>query len=154
MKMNWDYVAGFLDGEGCVSIRKQKGWRKLLCEVTITQKYGCALDEIATFLNEHGIKAYVAQSPTNKRREVKVLYISDLRSVQTFLNAVKEKVIIKRAKVEDALLLNYDPRWTKLTETEIQKAIELWRQGFTYSQIGTQLKRDRFGISKILKRRL
>ena len=151
--MNWDYIAGFTDGEGCLSIKKKKG-RKPRCHIVISQKYGLALDEMVVFLNRQGIKAYILSSPSDQKRELKRLQIADLRSVKTFLKNIKGKTIVKVPEIERGLALDYDPKWTDLTETEIQKAIELRRQGLTYRQIGAELKRDDSWIFKVLKKRM
>ena len=153
MKMNWDYIAGFTDGEGCLSIKKRKG-RKPRCHIVLSQKYGLALDEIVAFLNEQGVKAYILYSPSDQKRELKRLQIADLRSVKTFLEAIKDRVIVKVPAVKRGLALDYDPKWTDLTETEITRAVELRRQGLTYRQIGAELKRDDSWIFKVLKKRM
>jgi len=57
MEMNWDYVAGFFDGEGCVTLYKEKTnkWGKAV-KVSITQKDTESLKEIKKFLHNQGLE--------------------------------------------------------------------------------------------------
>lgn len=108
--MNWDYIAGFFDGEGCVSTfrnRCRTGLPSTVVCISQTGEEGFAvLTEIREFLLALGIKGYICtQTRRNipNRRVIHNLQISARPSTTAFLKAVLDRVRVKRAKVEQTL---------------------------------------------------
>jgi intein/homing endonuclease len=87
-KMNWDYIAGFIDGEGSffVSVCKEKSKLgfKFRPEIGISNCYREVLDYIAEYLNAFGYKAYVRKASRVKHTKTPhyKLTISDNHAVR------------------------------------------------------------------------
>lgn len=107
MKMNWDYIAGFFDGEGCVSTMSF-AWRPTATTVCIAQsgEEGRAiLTAIRDFMWAVGIKSYLG-SPQNmhkRTRPMHYLKISARPSVSLFLEHMLPRVSVKRVITQDTL---------------------------------------------------
>ena len=150
VKMNWDYIAGFFDGEGNVSIKYKEGRRPQPC-VNISQRIDRieVLNIIKAFLREHDIVAYVY---TDKKKKA-YIQIAESRSVKLFLETVKEKVIVKKNDAEKALKCQtFDKKWTNLSAKEIEEIIRLRKEGFSPRKIAQKLGRDHSNIYKMFKK--
>ena len=53
--VNWDYISGFFDGEGSITVDARPDLGVLIVYVTISQKYRPLLSAIAEFLDRNGI---------------------------------------------------------------------------------------------------
>lgn len=68
MKMNLDYIAGFIDGEGTITINRERRGRKkeafgvLLPNVSIANTNKEIIEEIKSFFNERGVRSYIITS--------------------------------------------------------------------------------------------
>jgi len=140
--MNWDYVAGFFDGEGCMYIAFNRYTRngKRCCnphvQIIFTNTDKIALEAIADFLHAHDVKCGLYCCHRNKiwkgAYNAKDLYsvrITSHESMATFVNAIKSKIISKNEKmqtVENALLYIQTARhgnreWTDDQKNEFEK---------------------------------
>jgi hypothetical protein len=114
--MNWDYVAGFFDAGGCVGFYTTtkeyhysyatipKG-RKLRM-IIMTQKTRQVLQDIHCFLKKEGIESQIDERKNIVNGRVFPYYRLEVRgraSKIKFLEEIKDKVILKRSKVIDAL---------------------------------------------------
>ena len=60
--MNWDYIAGFFDGEGCVVNTKDKrraGSRDSVFRLTMGSTHKPTLEEIHQFLTDWGMRTTI-----------------------------------------------------------------------------------------------
>jgi intein-encoded DNA endonuclease-like protein len=97
MKIDWGYVAGFFDGEGCVSQQDT-----FSSAVWIGQKYRPVLDEIKQFLDKEEIVCKVY--PSVRKQQLFLLRISAKReNIKKFFKRVLPYTITKRTAVQDAL---------------------------------------------------
>lgn len=101
--MNWDYVAGFFDGEGCIAITKDNSRKfpRFPCtvRVTISQKRPAVLSEIKGFLKENRIPSTMFQVESmrnDKRFDCWLLSIGKSKHAVSFLLKIKDKLIVKR----------------------------------------------------------
>lgn len=68
------WLCGFIDGEGCFTLRRRVPWRKqnhltFQPELAICNTHIPTLDAIASILNTHGLGCYIGgENPTNKKR--------------------------------------------------------------------------------------
>jgi hypothetical protein len=104
--MNWAYVAGFFDGEGCLHAVGSGGQGKGRFRITIAQTNEEVLEEIAEFLQHHGIAAYVLeQSPKRSQREHWKMcwnvWITKQSSVVRFIDHVLPYLRVKKQRAED-----------------------------------------------------
>jgi hypothetical protein len=96
--MNWDYIAGFFDGEGNVHIAKTKK-NQLAIYIRIYQGSKEVLEEIRKFIG-------YGQIYQKKSTEVFELNFSKKDNVKDFLLNIKDKVILKKGQV-NYVLENY-----------------------------------------------
>lgn len=107
MKLTWEYIAGFFDGEGCVSThanRARRGSFGTHVSMSQSQERGrLLLLEIQAFLAGYGIKSYLLR--INKRAALPQwnLTLAARPSVTVFLQHMLGRVAIKRIVVEDTL---------------------------------------------------
>lgn len=102
--MNWDYIAGFFDGEGNIhlnTIRDKKEENKLkgleiLCRIYNTNKE--ILEQIRVFLGFGNIY--------KKKHDVFELVISKKEQTNFFLRNIQGKTILKKGQI-DYVLANY-----------------------------------------------
>lgn len=101
--MNWDYIAGFFDGEGNIHILKTKtyenGKHNLAVAIRIYQSSKDVLEEIQKFIGYGVIYR-------KKNEGVFELTFVKKENVKNFLLNIKDKVITKKGQV-NYLLENY-----------------------------------------------
>lgn len=153
--MNWDYIAGFFDGEGNINILKRQG-RRLRARIAIVQRIDNSgiLQQIQEFLSAQNIQSHIYQrKPYKNRLPVAALQVDDQLSVSKFLFQIEKKILKDRPKFKDAFMISkgFKPYRTKLTLEELQEAKELRDQGSTFKEIGKILGRDKSNLSKIFK---
>jgi hypothetical protein len=124
--MNWGYVAGFLDGEGSITVSAvyYKQRRKIYTRVQVSfyQKNPEALLEIAKFLSVqgcHSVKVLSGEVRTNVSKEPSIqhrLCISNVSDLVIVLRGMIPELVIKKNLAERALELLH----SKYLEKELQ----------------------------------
>ena len=95
--MNWDYVSGFFDGEGGITVNGRAGANALALKVTICQKSLDVLRRIKTILALVGIYSVIYTFRTG----LHTLEIGRADDLSRFLRSVKS--IVKGRQVKTAL---------------------------------------------------
>lgn len=108
MKLTWDYIAGFFDGEGSVStmcFTHRQGIQGTVATLSHSGAEGLfILTQIRDFLWERGIKGYLQKPQTNGRyRPMHNLKMSSRASTEAFLKEMLPRVSVKRVIVQDTL---------------------------------------------------
>lgn len=108
MRVSWEYIAGFFDGEGSVStcnFSLRPGVAATIVTVSQTGAEGFAiLTLIRNFLWDREIKGYVhSQARRAPYRQMHHLKICARKSVTTFLWQMLPRVSVKRVIVQDTL---------------------------------------------------
>lgn len=89
--ISWEYLAGFVDGEGCIKIyTKPSGYKVVRC--TIGQKHREVLDQIQTFL--------MTNNAITLSRGCYYLQLNSRIDVEHFLLGILPYLIVKK---QDAL---------------------------------------------------
>lgn len=116
MNLNYDYLAGLIDGEGsfivCISPRKRKGGTisiGLYMWIAIGQSYydGAKLmQKITKWLNKEGIKTFLMK-PAESWNGVKVqsLHISEFDSLRELCHRLNGHLILKQEALENFALI-------------------------------------------------
>jgi len=133
------YIAGFFDGEGSISFHKGKTFSIEIC-IANTNK------EVIEFIHKSLGLGYIDVSrPKKPNWSVKFsLRIRNIDEAERFLSLIKDKVIVKRGKVEEALKRIADYRKLVAEYEEMKRRVtELYRSGVPVKEIATM-----FGISK------
>src|SRR5262249_2004061 len=96
--MNWPYIAGFFDGEGCIRVD--------IFQLTITQSVAKGGDRIFKEMQEfflvHGIRSSIYRN-LRVKSPVVVLRISERKSAIHFLNMTLPYLRVKRTPAQDIL---------------------------------------------------
>ncbi len=95
--MDWEYISGFFDGEGGISIDSPKGSRVLVLSVTMAQKNKEVLEIIRTFLAVQGISSHLRRLVTG----VYSLKIWRIKDIISFLSNLT--LTVKARQAETAL---------------------------------------------------
>ena len=147
--MTWDYVAGFIDGEGCI-LAKRKGYA-----LRISQTNFEVLNSILKFTG----KGYV--NPIKKRKpHWKDAWIYDSGGYEHtyfLLINVVDKLIVKKQEAEHAIEVLKDrieflQQRDKEVREKAKKVAELRNKGWTYREIGKELNHDFSYMRRLLKR--
>ena len=139
MKMTWEYIAGFFDGEGSL-VHNGKGYR-----ITISQTNYEVLDKIKSYA---GI-GYIFQNKKRKAhwKESWVYYIAKQEDVYYFIKNISPFLIVKRdlaAQIIPKLILAIEKgsqRKLRLKNNVIASK-NLRKRGLTYREIGKKLGID------------
>ncbi|MFA6135907.1 MAG: LAGLIDADG family homing endonuclease [Candidatus Paceibacterota bacterium] len=145
--MKWEYIAGFFDGEGCIS-HNGKGYR-----IAISQTNQEVLDGIVKFSKV----GYVCKITKRKShwKDSWIYYISKQDDVLYFLKRIFDYLIVKNAiakKVIPELSKYAKKRNVKISVMEHKKAkaLEMRTSGASYREIGKQLNLDWGYVRRIL----
>jgi hypothetical protein len=101
--ISWEYLAGFIDGEGCIKCYRSGGEyknlerKKLRPRITIGQKDREVLDEIQTFLGTN-LKVTLSY-------DCHYLQICSVYHVRRILTNILPYLVVKRKDAEEALAL-------------------------------------------------
>jgi len=98
--MNWDYIAGFFDGEGNINIVKNQVKRSHGIQLRLYSSDEKVLLEIKNFLRKGQMYKVKRFPATNYIYE---LTITKKKNVQFFLKNILNRVIIKRTIVKYVL---------------------------------------------------
>jgi transposase-like protein len=161
--MNWDYIAGFFDGEGHLVVKPYKDkhghFRKVTVGFTQAEEGKEILFAIKDFLEKEGFHPSLrCEKDRRDKRGYKLqpkwrLELQSIFEVKRFCEIVRDKLIYKRRKVEDAIAfidatgLKHIRR--RFTEDEKRRMKELYLEGYSTLSIG-----EMFGVSYNVIRRL
>lgn len=116
MKLTWPYIAGFFDGEGCVTCyqiarpkkKTNNGVVNVVASIAQSGKEGLFLfGEMKQFFLEHGIKCGIGNKKdkiaTGHHRAMYSLRITSRSDVTKFLSAIFPFLSIKKVPAQDGL---------------------------------------------------
>jgi hypothetical protein len=140
--MNWDYLAGFLDGEGSIIIVPPR------IRLYISNTNLEILEEIKNF-----VKCGNIYSPIRKNKKWAKQYgfaIGNHKDVLKILKNLQDKLFIKRKLCDNAIKYIENKRWHKtyLSEEELKKYIYLKSS----RKIAKKLGVSQFSVLKYLKK--
>jgi hypothetical protein len=113
VKISWEWLAGFYDGEGCLSLSKgiSKGYDTYSAQIDLVNTNFPVMEAIVQFLADHGISVYVNKTKNigtfhrdanRKHKQRMNVRIARLKNVKLFLAHITPFLILKR---RNALLL-------------------------------------------------
>lgn len=110
-EMTWEYIAGFMDGEGSLEYRIvhfKNGNSGLLARVQIYQNTREVLDEIVDFVAQHGVVAKVRTHVRPDRvskghKGSYTLVISGARNFFLFMTEIEPFLRVKRLRAVEAI---------------------------------------------------
>ncbi len=147
--MNWDYIAGFFDGEGCFTIYYDKN-NRVKYQISISQTTKGVLEEIQQFLGYGNI--YNADHKGNKNWKESWSFAYSLRigkrkDILSFLSKIEDKIIVKKEelKTKKGVLMELDLLKTKKWETmrsHLKVCRKMREQGMSWKQVGKAINKN------------
>jgi len=131
--MDWQYLAGFFDGEG--NIYLQQGKSKGI-QVTLHNTDYQILKEIRDFLHERGIKASLTKDKGKhrngySRKELWKLLITNQWDARKFFKNIMPMARVKREKISESLIFmkTFKRDTRKFNRTTIEEIIRRYLSG-------------------------
>jgi len=138
--MNWNYIAGFFDGEGTINPCENNRYK-----VGITQANKKVLEEIQLFTkigHIHSIK-----KRKSHWKNAWIYYISKQEDVYKFLNTISPRLIVKRKEILK-IIPKLKEKTAQIKEQKLkvikrkQLAEKLREKGLSFREIGKRLGID------------
>ena len=136
VKITWEWLAGFYDGEGCLSLSKSesKGYIRYSPQIDLVNTNHVAMQAIVDFLKSHNISVYVNYSKSHAKfhrdnsrqhKQRMNIRIARMANVKLFLSHIAPHLILKQANA--VLLLEFvDSRATGYVKTS-ERDHEIYR---------------------------
>ena len=101
--MNYDYIAGFIDGEGCIGVYKNR--YHIIFQIQISNTNRLVLEEIDKFLILQGINGKVGllHHKTDKWKEAYSYTISNRKDILWLLLNISNRLVVKKSQAEYVL---------------------------------------------------
>ena len=117
MKLSWEYIAGFFDGEGCISLQtnvshKQRDYHRVRLILAQSRHQDAVLFEIAEFLEGEGFHPTVKPAG----RSMTHLFLYRQGEIEDILCALMPFLRVKKEKAKDALKFIEDHRTRSRTK--------------------------------------
>ena len=158
--MNWNYIAGFFDGEGNIvaKLRKLPTKKKAhhVIRIAFTQNNKEVLDEIKTFLEKKGIKRiqfYLRRfsEKYGNQSDNWYMYLGGCLNCKIFLENVKDRVIVKREDCLKAIEFLKEFRHYTFRDSLPKNEIRaLRRKGVSYEGIAKKYQCSDTTIMRVL----
>jgi len=147
MKMNWDYIAGFFDGEGSVSISYRANGNLRNVILSISQCQLEVLEQIRDFVGEGKIDVNHHKGSKTWKKHWKTAWhfrISNRPAVIKFLEKIQSKIIVKKDKNAHVLQVLKKAERLREERTEDRKKrvqlIHRLRSSKSWKEIGEIVK--------------
>lgn len=150
--MDWNWIAGFFEGEGNISLRKKSQGITQYARLIMGQVKKEPLEAIHAFLKEQGLAnpiLYVRPSKNERWQPCWLLSIQIRKDVIFFLEQIVHGLYGKRQEAEDALA--YLRQLEHEREAAVALAIRLREEGATWGAIREQTGLCRQGITNAMR---
>jgi len=163
-KINWDYIAGFFDGEGCIRIYAIKNSNRKHVHFAIAQstKNNSVLYQIQQFLKDECIDSSIRDIKERKGEvgnKTSYLYICKHLDILKVLVKIRSRVIVKDHDVEiaivwlrESLAKRSQPGWrttSRFTEKEVKEMKYMYKRGMSQRQIAEEFGTYQEMISRV-----
>jgi LAGLIDADG endonuclease len=116
VKITWQWLAGFYDGEGCISLSRSlcKGYVRYNPQIDLVNTNHVVMQAIVDFLKSHDISVYVNYSKHHAKfhrdasrchKQRMNVRIARMANVKRFLEFIEPHLILKQANAQ--LLLEF-----------------------------------------------
>jgi len=140
--MNWSYIAGFLDCDGCILISKRKKTSYPSIRVSFFNTNKDVLEKMRVFIGYGNIH----ENPNNWRGTKTFYYLQCYANAQNLriLRKTIPYLEIKKQKAIEAIEILENrphPQWGSLRRRPIKEVVNLYLSGKTQKEIG-----EMFGV--------
>lgn len=142
--MNWDYLAGFIDGEGSIIINPPR------VRLYLSNTNKKVLEEINKFLKCGKVYDINMENKSTKWSKQYGWTIANHCDVLKILKGIRNKLIIKRELCEQAIKYIENKRWHRdyISENELKK----WVYLKSSRKIARKLGVSQFSVLRYLKK--
>ncbi|MDO8623271.1 MAG: LAGLIDADG family homing endonuclease [archaeon] len=142
--MDWDYLAGFIDGEGSIIIKPPR------VRIYISNTDKKVLDEIRNFVNCGKVYEINMENKNKKWSKQYCWTICSHKEILKILKNLKGRLIIKEELCEKAINYIENKRWQKyyLSKEELER----WKHLGSSRKIAKKLGVSQFSILKYMKK--
>jgi hypothetical protein len=164
MKISWQYVAGFFDGEGCIGMYPDPKYRstRVLVQMSQAEPQEQVLYEIQEFLSTHGISFTTrVVKPEGNRKPCHQLYTVNRVVASEFLKQVEPYLRVKLRKAKELIAwADNNPARRGAHKRPIKKAkvkeiLEMRESGMSQREIAEVLGiSNQVMVGRILRRNL
>lgn len=156
--MNWDYIAGFFDGEGSLIYYKAKnnnrwgrGIKFLIAQKDINilkkikgfmKKQGCV--SIGIYENKGGFSGSLCYN----------LAVQNKHDLSIVFNAIKDKIYVKKTKLKKLLKIISSTNWLeqkRYSNKEKRDILRLWDKGHSITEISKKLGKKYLVVYHIIR---
>lgn len=139
---SWQYIAGFFDGEGNISIIGKS--KMINASFSQARRPGNVLEEIKKFLLARGVRCRISMHcPEGPRRMLcEQLKVTDWRSNRKLLRKMLPYLIVKRDKALSTLQYIRGKKWNAslIPAERLQAATAAYQSGLSFSKIEQRFK--------------
>jgi len=138
--ITWEYIAGFFDGEGCISIKRRsrkehRHLKRISCNLTQAEFQGQVIYRIRDFLLRNKIWNKVYRNETGRKNAILHLHIDSHIEMKKFLTKILPFLIVKRKKALTALAYCESKIDNPISFEDEDMIINLNESGLTIYQI-------------------
>jgi intein/homing endonuclease len=146
--MTWDYIAGFFDGEGSITIKEHR------VRIALPQTSFGVLHDIKKIAGVGSI--FKVTKRKSHWKDSWVYYIAKQKDILYFLKKIERKLILKQSLAKIAIIKLQDRLYVRKRQRQkflqnIQKSKKLRAKGLTYRQIGKLLSIDWGYVRRMVK---
>lgn len=133
--MNWDYIAGFTDGEGYIGVIG-RGPR-----INWGQKRPEVLEEIKMFLESNGLNPILYKRPNSpKNKSISMLVMGRRDEIEFLISKIYPSIVVKREDCDRVLMwMKNNPRKWNTGDLDKDEIASMIRDGFTKKEISRRL---------------
>lgn len=143
--MNWDYIAGFIDGEGSIVNTQNR------VIISISNTHIGVLNEIKKFIGCGHISVY--HYNPQKWKPSGAYKIGKHEEVLHVLENIEDRLIIKKKKAKDTIKFINSKKWFKPKEVNMNELLNLrYNKGHSFRKMGRILHINRQTLRNRMKK--
>ncbi|HEC64561.1 hypothetical protein LCGC14_1307020 [marine sediment metagenome] len=135
--LNWNYIAGFVDGEGSIIVYEKRG--KVIFQISNTDLK--ILESIKNYIGFGYIR--VSHRNPEKWKPQGVYVVSRHEDVEKILKKLKGKIIVKNERLNNALFFIKNKNWERKIPLDIKKIRKMQKEGKSLIKIANE-----FGVGQ------
>lgn len=154
--VSWQYIAGFFDGEGCLttSTGKYSTHNFSMCLAQAGDVGKRVLIEIQDFLSAHGVKSHISSFQPKSDRPRKIMHqlrANGAKNSIPWIKGVLPYLIVKKTIAQDYLRFSliFPPRYGRVQRRPVSKKEKQEMTQMRLAKIPWRIICEKFKVSKM-----